>query len=211
MKELTRTKRLTYVTVIIILVIIIGVMSTKQPRLVYQLTPQESLLAVLSLEDEIFPEDVASVFEYEDPGYVVVDIRNPYEYYKGHLQTAVNIPVPDLLSEENIRFFKQLEQDSMTVILYGQDQLEANGPWMVLKQLGFDNIKVMLGGYGYYTTNSLDIYDMPDIPEYLVEEPNYDFAEISSQNNVIEATESKPAQKITTIRKKKKAAVEGGC
>ena len=211
MKELTRTKRLTYVTVIIILVIIIGVMSTKQPRLVYQLTPQESLLAVLSLEDEIFPEDVASVFEYEDPGYVVVDIRNPYEYYKGHLQTAVNIPVPDLLSEENIRFFKQLEQDSMTVILYGQDQLEANGPWMVLKQLGFDNIKVMLGGYGYYTTNSLDIYDMPDIPEYLVEEPNYDFAEISSQNNVIEATESKPAQKVTIVRKKKKAAVEGGC
>ncbi len=211
MKELTRTKRLTYVTVIVILVIIIGVMSTKQPRLVYQLTPEESLWAVLSLEDEIFPEDVASVFEYEDPGYVVVDIRNPYEYYKGHLQTAVNIPVPDLLSEDNMRFFKQLEQDSMTVILYGQDQLEANGPWMVLKQLGFDNIKVMLGGYGYYTTSSLDIYDMPDIPEYLVEEPKYDFAEISSQNNVIEATESKPAQKVTTVRKKKKAAVEGGC
>ncbi len=210
MKELNRTTRLSYVTVIVVLVIVIGLLTMKQPRLSYQLTPEESLESVLMLEDEIFPEDVAFIFEYEDPGYTVVDIRNPYDFHKGHLPTAVNIPVPDLLTEENLLFFDLMARDSITVIIYGQRQLEANGPWMVLKQLGYNNIKVMLGGYEYYTTKSLDPYDMPEIPEYLVEEPLFDFAGIGAQNYTPAASES-TAEPVITVRKKKKAVAEGGC
>ena len=52
----------------------------------------------------------------------------------------------------------------MVAILYGKDQLETNSPWMLLCQLGFDNIKVLFGGYDYMANEDTDCYDMPEIP-----------------------------------------------
>ncbi len=56
--------------------------------------------------------------------------------------------------------------ESLTVILIAETQSEANGPWMLLKQLGYNNLKVMLGGWNYYA-NPIDPYDMPETPPYL--------------------------------------------
>ena len=85
---------------------------------------------------------------------------------------------------------------------------------MILKQLGYNNFKVLLGGYHYFTTGPLDIYDMPDVPAYLVEEPAYDYLGImetmGSMSGNSNASSDQP-EVVIPARKKKSSAVEGGC
>ncbi|MEA3477434.1 MAG: rhodanese-like domain-containing protein [Bacteroidota bacterium] len=213
MKEITRTKRLFIFSILFAIIIIIGLLTMKRPHLTYQLSPEEALTETMSLMDEYFPEDIPMLVEYADPAFQLIDIRNPYEYLKGHIETAINIPVYNLLDNENLKFFKRMAADTVTIILYGKDQLEANSPWMLLKQMGYNNIKVLLGGYDYYVNGPLDFYDMPEIPEYLVEEAKYDFADIISQFNPGQSPIPSESSRevVVPVRRKKKNVVEGGC
>ncbi len=200
--------------VIFILVIVIGLLTLNKPDLKYRCTPDETLAHLMLNEDEIYPEDLVGIIEMEEPAYVIVDLRSPYEFIKGHISSALNIPTNSLLDKENLKEFKQYARDSVTVILYGQTQLEANGPWMILKQIGFNNFKVLLGGYHYFTTGPLDFYDMPEVPAYLVEEPAYDFFAIMEEMGSVsfeKAPSSNQPEVVIPTRKKKQSVVEGGC
>jgi rhodanese-related sulfurtransferase len=213
MKELNRTRRLLIFTSLFVLVIIIGLLTFKTPQPGFKLSPAEALAEAMSLSDEYFPEDIPMLVEYEDPAYQLVDVRNPDEYMKGHIETAINIPTYSILDRNHESFFRKMEEDSVTVILYGKDQLEANSPWLLLKQLGYNNIKVLLGGYDYYINGPVDLYDMPETPLYLVEEPKYDFAAII-ENAGMDQNAGKSAQEpeiVIPTRKKKKNVAEGGC
>ena len=200
--------------VIFVLVIVIGLLTINKPDLKYQRTLDETMAYLMLNEDEIYPEDLVGIIEMEEPGYVIVDLRSPYEFIKGHIISAVNIPTNSLLDKENLKEFKRHASDSIIVILYGQTQLEANGPWMILKQMGFDNFKVLLGGYHYFTTGPLDFYDMPEVPEYMVEEPAYDYYGIMEALGSISHEDAETAdqpQVVMPVRKKKESVVEGGC
>ncbi|MCK4569817.1 MAG: rhodanese-like domain-containing protein [Bacteroidales bacterium] len=200
--------------VIFVLVIVIGLLTINKPDLKYKLSIDESVEQLMANEDKIYPEDLVGIIEMEEPGYVLIDLRNPYEFIKGHIAGAINIPTNSILSKDKLKMFNRYAADSTVVVLYGQTQLEANGPWMILKQMGYDNMKVLLGGYHYFTTGPLDFYDMPEIPEYLVEEPAYDYY------GIMEAMGSKSGedagavgqpQIVIPVRKKKESVVEGGC
>lgn len=200
--------------VIFVGVIVIGLLTLNWPDLKYKLSPEETLEQLMLEEDLIFPEDLAGIVEYEDSGYVIIDLRNPYDYINGHINGALNIPSNSLLDKENIKAFKEYEADSAIVVLYGHTQLEANGPWMILKQMGYNNFVVLMGGYHYFTTGPLDLYEMPEIPGYLAEEPAYNFYEIMESMGSITSeggsTIDQPEVIIPT-RKKKESVVEGGC
>lgn len=199
--------------VIFVLVIVIGLLSLNRPDLRYTLTAEETLARLAKNEDLMYPEDLAGIIEMEEEGYAVIDLRNPYEFIKGHIAGAMNIPANSLLDKENLKMMDNFAKDSVQVVLYGRNQLEANGPWLILKQMGFDNLKVLMGGYGYFTTGPLDIYDMPEVPAYLVEEPKYDFYGIMEEMGSGEMTipEGDQPQAVIPVRKKKTNVVEGGC
>lgn len=197
-----------------ILVIVIGLLTLNWPDLKYERSLEETVEAVLLEEDLVYPEDLVMIVEYEEPGYAIIDLRSPYDYIKGHINGAVNIPVNSILDKENINAFNHYTSDSVTVIFYGKDQLEANGPWMILKQMGYDNIKVLMGGYHYFTTGPLDIYDMPEVPAYLVEEPAYDFYGIMEEMGSAEfgiGADDAQTEVVIPSRRKKSSAAEGGC
>jgi rhodanese-related sulfurtransferase len=198
---------------VILLILIIGYVLIMPADVEYDLSSEEMLEAALLKEYEAYPEDVAYIADTEDKSYFIVDIRDPHSYQNGHVKTAVNIPLHDLLEKDNIKLFDQLARDSVTVILYGHKQLDANGGWMLLRQLGYSNIEVMLGGYDYYSTSSLDLYDLPDIPEYMVEEQMYDYAGIMEKmsGGGFEASTPDSPELVVPVRKKKKSVVEGGC
>ena len=65
-----------------------------------------------------------------------------------------------ILNGENKEFFEGLQSDSITAVLYDYDQTEANGPWMILKQLGY-NVKILLGGYGYHSGETITYLHSP--------------------------------------------------
>jgi rhodanese-related sulfurtransferase len=207
------TKPLVIVVLIFVAVLAIGWISTQRSGLEWTTTTQETLDYLLEADYQVLPEDVAYFVEFEEPGYVYVDLRNPYEFIKGNVATSVNIPRNQLLEEPALEYFNQQAQDSMKVVLIHCTEAEATGPWMLLKQLGYDNIKVMKGGWSYYANESLDPYDMPDIPKYEVEEPAYDFAaimELMKASPAAAASQDAP-EVVIPQRKKKKSAVEGGC
>lgn len=202
------------VVVIFVLVIVIGLLTINRPDLKFKLTIDETLEQVSISEDEMYPEDLVGIIEMEEPGYAIIDIRNPFEFIKGHISGALNIPTNSLLDKENLKMFDQYASDSVQVIMYAQNQLEANGPWLILKQLGYNNVKVLMGGYHYFTTGPLDFYDMPEVPAYLVEEPAYDFYGIMEElgsRSFEEVDAGDQPQVIIPTRKKKENVVEGGC
>jgi len=199
---------------IFILVIVIGLLTINRPDLKFSMSMEEAIEQVILNEDEMYPEDLVGIIEMEEPGYVLIDLRNPYEFMKSHINGAVNIPSNSILDKANLKMFKQHLADSVTVVVYGQTQLEANGPWMILKQMGFQNIKVLMGGYHYFTTGPLDFYDMPEVPEYLVEEPAYDFfgvMETLGSRSFEEKESGDQPQVVIPTRKKKENVIEGGC
>lgn len=99
------------------------------------------------------------------------------------------------------------------MIFYGNDQSQANGPWLLLVQLGINNIKVLAGGYEYYIllNNSANV---ADDSAYYAEKAKYNYAlvfqEISGDNNVFSTIEKQP-QKVIPKRRKKKSVAAGGC
>jgi rhodanese-related sulfurtransferase len=197
----------------IIAILIAGYVLIMPSEIEYQLSNEEMLDEVLTTDYRVYPEDVAYFAETEDEGYFLVDLRDPHSYQTAHIGNAVNIPVHDLLENENRQLFDRLAEDSAEVILYGNDQLEANGGWMLLRQLGYSNVKIMPGGYNYYSKSSLDLYDLPEIPEYMVEEPMFDFAGIMEEmsGGDFQAKPAEQPEMVVPVRKKKKTVVEGGC
>lgn len=212
MKELKRTRRLLVVSIIFVFVIIIGLLSFRKPAFEYKLSNEEMLEELYNIDNEMLPDEAMEILAYEDSSYVFVDLRNPKDYDLGYLGNAINIPVSDILDEEHVEYYRQLEKDSLIIVLYGQDQLQANGPWMILKQLGFTNMKVLLGGYEYMADEDIDYYDQPEIPEYFVEEPFLDFATFMEEasSSSFNETKEEPLQ-VQPVKRKKKTITEGGC
>lgn len=212
MKELTRTRRLTVASVLFVIVIIIGLVTLRKPDFEYQITNEIMLEEVYNIDNEMLPDEAMEILAYEDSSFIFVDLRNPWEFNKGYLGNAINIPVSDILEEESISFYHQMAKDSVTIILYANDQREATGPWMLLKQLGINNMKILLGGYEYIANEEIDYYDMPEIPEYFVEEPMMDFAAFMETIGSQEINEPEQEKKvIQPVKRKKKVISEGGC
>ncbi len=214
MKELTKTRRLTISTIVFVFILVIGFLTFRTPNLVYELSPELTIEELFNIENEMIPDEMMDILAYGDSNSVLIDVRDPYEYDKGYLGEAINIPVSEILMEESISFFQEMKKDSIIVILYGQDQLDANGPWMLLRQLGFDNIKILLGGYNYLANEEIDYYDMPEIPLYLVEEPQLNFAEFienASLNAGQMDEQIEEPKQIAPVKRKKKVVAEGGC
>ncbi len=152
----------------------------------FALSLEEALGLALSSDYKIAPEEGTKLIGSSE--YTFVDVRPASEYAKGHLEGAINIPLQNLLDEESREFFSQ---SSKAIVVYGKDEAEANGPFMLLRQLGYENVKLLEGGYQYQQA--------PDSVQYLPpEQPHYDFAAIMAQaieedRREEEATRPKPA------------------
>lgn len=196
-----------------VVIILIALISISQPEHPYELSQQEALeMALSSNEMEVIPEELRFLKEDNSVTLHFVDLRSSEEFQKGHIESAVNIPLSSILEEENLKFFKNLDSAN-TVILYGTDQLQASGPWMILRQLGINNIKMLKGGYNYYSTHSLDVSDLPETPKYLIEAPQYDYAQIVEKTPGIGdvTVETEGPEQVIPVRKEKTQRVAGGC
>ncbi len=208
-----RTNRLLIAVLFFVAILLIGFITLSKPDFEYGLTTAETLQQILSYEDEMIPDEAMEIVSNETPGYTFIDIRNPYEFVKGNIEGSVNIPFQNFLADENVEFFNEMMNDSVILIVYGWDQTEANGPWMTLKQLGYTNVKILLGGYGFYSGETFDMYSESEIPQYFVEEAKYSYVEImeSFANGTVVDESSNNLEVVIPVRKKKKSAVEGGC
>ncbi|HRY31369.1 MAG TPA: rhodanese-like domain-containing protein [Bacteroidales bacterium] len=155
-----------------VLLIVAGFIMMKRPYVSFSLSPQESL-AVMSGDAHLLTlADAKQIIRKEDPGYYFVDIRDPYEYVKGHLKGSLNIPLTRLLDKAHIRSFRRLMADSVKVVLTGKDESSVNAAAYLLVQTGLRNVMALEGGYGMLAGEN----DQDSIPREKAEKAWYDYA-----------------------------------
>lgn len=208
----TNPKR-TFITVIIfIAIIVVGLLTVRSPKLKYTLSPQQTVEMVLQDDNVMYPYELEDIFAGTIDTIILIDIRDRFEFGQGHIPGAENISAVTLINQENMKRLKELEEGGMTVVIYGDHQLEANGPWMVLRQLGFTNIKILLGGYEFYNQWADMLGDTYYEDAYLLGAPRFNYAEVAAAAVNNQGDESSEAQKpVTVVRKKKGSVAEGGC
>jgi rhodanese-related sulfurtransferase len=210
MKELEKTKRISVAAVISILIVIIALLSYKRPKHLYSVNTHDTLEKITNTNYLIAQNDI------DDTNSVLIDIRNQFEFDKGHMENAINMSAPEILNEENSDILENLKEENKTLVLYGNNPKEAIAPFMLLSQLGFDSIKILSVENSYFQ-NKLITKDVtvessaPDINSFIQES-------IKRSQEAMDKAKVAPKPKITTIPKKiipvvkkKKMPVEGGC
>ncbi len=207
----TNPKKTLITVIIFALIILAGFLTLHKPRFRYKLTPQETVQMLKNKDNCFYPWQLSNVIGKTNHKVVLIDIRNKFAFSHGHIPGAENISAYDLTKDKNMKHLEALADKGVTVVLYGNDQLQANGPWMWFRQMGFSNVKYLLGGYNYYKTHKNNLAQTKNDKSFLTGFARYDYAKVASSKNVVQ-TPSKKAKKPVIIRRKKKAAVAaGGC
>lgn len=214
MLELLKTKRITMAIIAFVIFLLIGFLTLKKPIYSFQVDAS-AFSEELSSIDQVTPDEAMELM-YDSSLALFIDIRNRYDFEKGHLENAINIPVPDLLNPENKVLFDRCLKDSLPLVLYGNDELEANAPWMLIYELGYSNARLLQGGYSYIDRMYLDQLELNE--SYHSETADYDYAGIIAK---VIADKAKPVEikkekkvavkKKVIVEEKPKKAAEGGC
>jgi rhodanese-related sulfurtransferase len=79
---------------------------------------------------------------------IVIDVREPDEYVKGHIENAISIPLGSLLE-----YLPKLEANKKTPVLIAcQTGTRSSSAGKMLTKAGFENIQVITGGMDAWQT-----------------------------------------------------------
>lgn len=148
-KKFIRKNALFLAALAVVICIVTVLIIVNRPKVEYKTGVGEIAALIADDSNLVLPHDIVSNGKENYSG-LLVDIRSAEDFNFGHIEHAVNIPAHSLLFDESLTLFKQAAATKKEVILYGSDHLQSNGPWLLLRQIGFDNIKVMKGGYEAY-------------------------------------------------------------
>jgi rhodanese-related sulfurtransferase len=134
--------RYNFSIVLMVLGIIAAIMSfrAKSPNVV---PPEEILSAVLSGNYELTSDELAAAIVNQDPGLLIVDIRNAEDYKASSLPGAVNLPFTSILDEEGLL---SASDNQISTVLYGNNEVQVNQAWMLARQIGIQKVYILAGG-----------------------------------------------------------------
>ncbi len=212
MDELNKTNRLTIIVVAFVLVIVIGLITFRRPDVKYILTPAESLTLLNNPELAITPAQAIAALKDSAGKTIFIDVRNSIDFINGHVKNAINIPVRELFSDQNKKVLRDIEKAGQTVVLYGETEQQANGPWLMLRQTGYKNVLLFTGTFAQLDVAHSD--SLNKLLPQLSETPLIDTAALklvsspAAANNTAETP--KPVKKVVIPVKKVKSS-GGGC
>jgi len=205
MKELEKTKRISIASTLFILIVLIAVLSYERPKHLYKVN------SIATLEKLTSADYFVSLSNINNPDYVLIDVRSQFEFEKGHLENAINIYTAEILTDDNSDVFEEIKEKNKTAILYGANPNEVNAPFMLLYQLGYDNIKILAIENSYeenkLISKNVEIEKSVANINAFIEESVKKASKGSKQKVVVK----KPRKKTISVKKKKKAPAEGGC
>lgn len=190
--------------------IIVGFVTMNEPMFRYELDMAQSLEKVRAAEDYLYPWELEDFVSGQADKIVLFDVRDNFTFGQGHIKGAVNMPPNDLLKEENVEYLKNMQEQGFTIVFYGKDELQANGIWMFLHQVGFDHVKLLLGGYDYYLQHKDNLAATQDDDAFMKEIPRYNYAEKAAPRDGEVVTST--TKKVVNIKRRQKSTVAaGGC
>ena len=179
----------------------------------YKLTAEDMLVEVQGAAEMVTSDEVAHWLVSKDPSLQLIDVRTPDEFQKYHLEGAINIPISVILKDENRDY---VDQGIKMNVLYSNGTIGSHQPWMILRQLGFENNYVMQGGLNYWFDTIMNP-QKPSSTSPDEEFAKYDFRKAASGvfggggGAALTAPTQTKADKPKIKRKKKKKAPAGGC
>ncbi|HRX97407.1 MAG TPA: rhodanese-like domain-containing protein [Bacteroidales bacterium] len=204
MIELTKTRRLTVATIIFVLIILVGLITFRRPDHKYTITSQEMLTIVNA------PDNFIQLNDINNSALVLVDLRQAYDFNKGTIGDAINIPVSDILDKEVINMLIDWQKESKTVVIFSDNLQSATAPWMLWRQMGYDNIKLLSGGFCKYISSRSGIEGATG--DNMTEKPALDYGEfIKNASGGQEVVTPNSTIQISPIKRTKKSAAAGGC
>lgn len=208
MKELEKTKRISISAVLFLLVVIISLLTFKKPEFNFVNSSQNTLEFVHNHNHVISLTDFQKL---DTTSYLLIDVRSNFDYAKGHISHAINIPKSQILNPESIRVIQTAVSGSKPLIVYGENPEKANTASLLLFQLGYEQLK-LLSIKSYYDNKQFHIAALE------VEKPKFDYLETMKKASIqhVQKIAPKPKpqpkkKKVITKPKKKKKMPEGGC
>ena len=207
MKELEKTKRISISAVLFLLVVVISLLTFKQPQFSFTNNTDKTLEFI---NDDSYIISWADFKQIDSNSFVIVDVRSNFDFSKAHINNAVNIPLSQLLDKNSIALIKKSDAEH-PAILYGKNPEEANAALMLLYQLGHENLR-LLSVETYYDDRQFHVKNI----EIGKSKLNYALAMEKARIRPIKKVIAKPLptskkKKVVVQPKKKKKMPEGGC
>lgn len=136
----------TGIVVAIIFGIILLFVSAKE-NTSYEINPEIVAKNILNKSDQVNPRDLNEWIIEKNQDYMLIDIRTDKEFEMGHIPSAENIPLSELMKKETISELPKRRP----VIIYSNGNSHAYQCWIILKSAGI-NAFVLEGGYNYWGT-----------------------------------------------------------
>ncbi len=204
-------KKTLWTLILFLLVIVVGFITMKRPLLNYEISLQQTTKILKDTSNNCFyPYQLADVLNHKNKNVVLIDLRNKYAYGLGHIPGAKSIPAFDLTHKENVDLLKGYKKNGVSVVLYADNQLAADGAWLFFRQVGFCNVRFLLGGYNYYKAHKDNLEQTKSDDSYLKGIARFDYARMASSKAVTSASQ-KQKKPVVFHRRKKVAVAAGGC
>ena len=208
MIELTKTNKITTGVIVVLAILLLGFLFLKPATFSFNTSLEKELSEVNLTKNKVTPQQIAQNIISKNQQIILVDVRSPYEFNKGHLPNALNIYSINLLEDKNINFFKDISKGNKKAVLYGASVSEANVSFMILKQMGIQNIAISNAGYDVFKNNKWSEIAASNT-SFDDEIPVIDFAQfISDANKAKLPTEMKKpdAVKLKVVKEQQKIA-----
>ncbi|HAH56096.1 MAG TPA: hypothetical protein DCM02_12650 [Flavobacterium sp.] len=215
--EFTKTNWITFGVIAALIVLVLSFIFLKTDKYTFKTPLNKELAEIKVASFQVSPQTVANAILHKDKSIILVDVRSQFDFAKGHLPDAKNIYKVNLMADSNMDFFLSLKETNKKAILYGSSASEANVPFMILKQMGIENISNLAVGYDDLKAgNWTEIAANPS--KFNDETAVVDFAQFISDanksSNKVNTTVAKPIiskPKVTVKPTKTEAAKDEGC
>lgn len=94
----------------------------------------------------IQPEELAHWIIDKDPDIQIIDLRNNTDFEKYHIPGALQFPLSKLSDKTEL----DVIDEEKTNILVSNGNTRAGQAWLILKQMGYDNVYILAGGLNYW-------------------------------------------------------------
>lgn len=85
----------------------------------------------------ISAEEAWQIMQETEDDYVVLDVRSDNEYYKGHIEGAIPIPVEELCE----RIEEEIPYEDMLILVYSNEGMSSAIADELLAEMGYTNVK----------------------------------------------------------------------
>lgn len=161
--------------------------------------------------ENVLNEEVFVSLEGINDSFEIIDLRNSSAFETGHITNAKNIYITNILTEENLEFFKEIEKEEKQLLLVGENSAAVLPAYKMLYKTGFNNLKIgtvkqCVQKNQFQIENEQLNTAPPNIQEFI--ESSVKRAEIMKEKPKLVAPKPK---KVIPKKKKKKLPIEGGC